>query len=345
MTNLEVPYVSQFDPQSNEDPADNCGPSCVSMILNFYGEKTTVNQIFELTGAIKGQPISIVQLQKAITALGYSSDWETGVTPDNLKAVTDKNIPPIALVHAGDLKSRQDQGFAGGHFIVIDGYRDDGYFANDPDFWGQYRQDGDHHFYTKAEFEQAWSDCTQDNNPNNGLLVIHPKVQPTTGLPANYPDIVHGSTQWDQSVAKYLPNSDPTHTDFPALQAVVAGIQSNATASNNAKEKALSDLVVANQEVTNFQEKLAVEEQQRQDDVKSYLAQINALKPNADATKKMIDTFTGQIGVLQGQVKQLINDKHALANQLAVCQQQNPQPGWLSSLFSAIANLFRKQSK
>lgn len=339
MTNLEVPFVSQFDPQSNEDPADNCGPSCVSMVLNFYGEKTTVNQVYELTGAIKGQPITVAQLQQAIIALGYSSEFETNISIDNLKAIIDQNIPPIVLLHAGDLTSRQDQGFKGGHFVDAVGYRDDGYFVNDPDFWGQFRQDGDHHFYTKADFEKAWNDCAQDGNPNMSVLVIHPKAG---ALPDNFSDIVHGSTQWDAVVGKYIPSADPKHTDFGALQDVVGGIQSTATTAKNAQEKTLQDLAIANQQIENDKEKLALEESQRQADQTNYLAQIEALKPNADATKKLIDTYTGQIGVLQEQAKQLTLDKHELLNKIAALQVGQPQYDAIGNFFLLVASIFRK---
>ena len=39
--NLSVPFISQENPQANEDAADNCGPACATMILNFFGENLT----------------------------------------------------------------------------------------------------------------------------------------------------------------------------------------------------------------------------------------------------------------------------------------------------------------
>src|SRR5689334_12256737 len=100
--NLPVPYISQFDPQANEDPADNCGPDSVAMVLNFYGEKVTVNEIFEKTGSAKGGLITIAQLQGAISSYGYHSEFKTGCTIDDLVNLLKEGVAPIVLVHYGN---------------------------------------------------------------------------------------------------------------------------------------------------------------------------------------------------------------------------------------------------
>jgi Peptidase_C39 like family len=187
--NLPVPFISQEDPQANEDAADACGPDCITMILKYLGEKDiTVNQVFERTGAFKGELITIPQLEKAIASYGYTSEFKTGCRTDDVVALLKQGISPIALVHYENLTSREDQKYKGPHFIVIDGIRDDGIFSNDPDFFAQFRSDGDHHFYTMADFLAAWGNCHLDNNPDNSLLIIHPKdttavVQPQAATP------------------------------------------------------------------------------------------------------------------------------------------------------------------
>lgn len=148
------------------------------MILNYYGENLTTNQVFSLTGAGTGM-INVSQMTTAVKALGYKSAFITNSNTSALKVFLDKNIPVICLVHYGSLNSTQDKKFKGGHFFCVVGYRDDGYFVNDPNFKGDYRADGDHHFYTKEEFEKSWNDCSLDGNPINSMIIIYPKDKPT----------------------------------------------------------------------------------------------------------------------------------------------------------------------
>lgn len=181
--NLPVPFVSQEDPQANEDAADNCGPTSIAMVLTFLGENVTPNQVFEKTGAVKGALITIDQLKQAISSYGYLSDFKTGCTIDDIIALLKQGIAPIVLVHYDNLHSREDVNYKGSHFLVIDGARSDTVFANDPDFFAQFRTDGDHHAYTMTDFLAAWSNCHLDGNPDNSLLIIYPKdkqpAQPT----------------------------------------------------------------------------------------------------------------------------------------------------------------------
>lgn len=174
MVNLDVNYISQWDPTAS-DSRNECGEASAAMILNFYGEHLTPNQITEKTGAGLGL-VSVVQLQQAIKAFGYDSQFVRNATPAHITGYLDKAMPVIALVHYGSLNSTQDKSFKGGHFFAVVGYREDGYFVNDPNFQGQFRQDGDHHFYTKAEFETAWGSCHLDQNPDNCFIVIFPKA-------------------------------------------------------------------------------------------------------------------------------------------------------------------------
>lgn len=175
MTNLSVTYSSQWDPDA-KGSVNDCGPASLKMILKFYGEETTTDEVFKRTGAGPGL-ITIGQMKQAVESYGFTCEFKTGLTPQNLRELLDQQILSVALVHYGSLISRQDRGFQGGHFFLPVGYRDDGYFVNDPNFWGQYRQDGDHHFYTREEFENAWGSCNLDGNPNNSLFIVYPKVK------------------------------------------------------------------------------------------------------------------------------------------------------------------------
>lgn len=171
MKNLIVPYKSQWDDDAGKTNND-CGPACVAMVLNYYGENLTTNEVFDRTGADKGL-ITVSELRKAIYYFKYTSNYLKNCSEEDLKSYIDKDIPPIVLVHYGDLTSRQDKKYTGGHFVLVVGYRSDGFFVNDPDFRGDIRYQGDHHFYTKDEFMKAWGNCSQDKNQNYSLLYIN----------------------------------------------------------------------------------------------------------------------------------------------------------------------------
>lgn len=177
--NLPVKYKSQWDADAIQT-ANDCGPTSIAMILNYFEGKDTYtsDQIFALTGAGKGV-ISMAQMKTALDKLGYTASFLTKVSVADLKIIIDAGVPVIALVHYGSLNSVQDKLFKGGHFFVVRGYRDDGYWVNDPNFQGSFRADGDNHFYTKAEFENAWNNCHLDGNNDNQLIVINKKLGST----------------------------------------------------------------------------------------------------------------------------------------------------------------------
>lgn len=173
--NLSVPYISQWDNIASASKND-CGSVSLTGILNFYGETLTPDQVFEKTGAGPGF-ITLPQLAKAAAYYGYKCEAFTNGTPDAIKGFISQGIPVITVVHYGLLSSRQDINFSGPHIYLTVGFRPDGYFVNDPDFWGQFRKDGDHHFYTTADFENAWEQSALDGNIRNTYMVVYPKKQ------------------------------------------------------------------------------------------------------------------------------------------------------------------------
>lgn len=170
---LSVNFSSQWDQDAGQSNND-CGPCSLKMVLNFYGETVTTDEILGKSGAGKGY-VTLSQLKTAAESYGYSVEAYANGTIDKVKEFIDKGIPVLMVVHYGDLSSRQDIGFSGPHIFLLVGYRDDGYFVNDPDFWGQFRSHGDHHFYKKDELEKAWANSSIDQNVPNTFMVILPK--------------------------------------------------------------------------------------------------------------------------------------------------------------------------
>ena len=175
MKNLEVPYKSQWDSDAGISK-DDCGPTCLAMILNYYGEKVTTDDVFRATGAKIDRYVTISQLIKAGNKWGYKGHWEINCTEVRIKQLLNRRLPPIALIHYEPLSSRQDKNFKGGHFVIMVGEDWDVWIVNDPDFWAQYREHGNHHRYLKPEFIRAWEEAVKDGNSANGLLWFERKT-------------------------------------------------------------------------------------------------------------------------------------------------------------------------
>jgi hypothetical protein len=180
--NLPVPYKSQWDNDATSSSND-CGPASVAMVLSYFGKTVSTDEVSRLANAGTGL-VSVNQLKQAVSSLGFASSFVTSLTPALIDDSLKNNTPLIVLVHYGSLVSRQDKHFTGGHFFVVVGRRSDGgYYVNDPNFKGDLRGQGDHHLYTKEEFEKAWGDCHLDGgNPDFSALVIQPKVEQTSNF-------------------------------------------------------------------------------------------------------------------------------------------------------------------
>lgn len=203
------------------------------MVLNYLKVSCTTDEVWQKTGAGTGF-VTFGQLQKAASQYNIDSHYEPNVTEDYLRQLLDKGVPVICVVHYGDLTSRQDKGFAGPHIFVVVGYRDDGYFVNDPDFWAQYRADGDHHFYTRQEFLAAWHDAIQDGNLPNSILYMdapHLTMQIDTDL---YTKLVTKASNFD-TVANYFAFTEEQKQDPLAGSLVVNHIKQLQAEIDNAK--------------------------------------------------------------------------------------------------------------
>lgn len=304
--NLPVPYSSQWDSDAALSK-DDCGPASIKMILNFYGENLTIDDIFKKTGAAVNSLISIPQMITAINAYGYKARYITGQSIDQLKSYVSRGIPLIALVHYGLLTSRQDKGFSGGHFFDVVGYRDDGYFVNDPDFYSPLRDQGDHHFYTKSDFENAWASCYLDKNPNNSIIVIDKKggnsMVDTIQVDKNvYSMLVNKSTERD-TIRGYLSVPlDPLDDKATKVRESIDGLKNLATGLQR-------QLSTAQTETANYKEK-ADRIQQTSD------ATAKTLQDRIDALENGQKSFDIERESLKGQIDQFAKDKGNLAIEL-----------------------------
>ncbi len=138
----------------------------------------------------------------------------------------------------------------------------------------------------------------------NGPKVTHQDPGSVT-VPGNiYPDIIHGSTEWDKTSTEYLPERDPKKTNFEDVQRVVNGYKSRSTQLENERNEALKKQALAEQEVVNQKDKLANElaKCQREIDVKN--AEISALSGTAKAIEKLRGEYQATISALEIQLRE-----------------------------------------
>jgi hypothetical protein len=181
---LNVPYKSQGDPDAPE--RNDCGPTCVAMLLAAGGHPTSTKDVYAKTGATGGL-ISTSQLQVAAQAYQMTltrfqtsqADWR-----QDLRAYIDQGTPFIALIKYSYLQGRQVE-YADGHFVVVVGYDDAAgqIFINDPLYSGARRDEGAYHPQTEADWEKAWGLTAEDGNRPYVALVPTLKVPfVTTGV-------------------------------------------------------------------------------------------------------------------------------------------------------------------
>lgn len=175
------------------------------------------------------------------------------------------------------------------------------------------------------------------SNADDSTMVIKKSI---------FPGLVHGSSQWDQAVHKYVgADADPNNTDFAALQSVVGGIQSTATSNGNKVADLTSQLATAQQAAANSDEKYTIEKQHHDADVATLEAQVAALTPSSDQFQKLKDTYDGQIADLKQQVTDLLKDKHDFSIQLARARAAQPPKGILETMFPTILAWLSKNVK
>lgn len=238
--NLLVPYKSQWDADASGTYND-CGPASAAMILNYYGNNFTTDEIYKKTGAGSGL-ISWTQLINAIQAVGYVPHLERNQTLDTLRAFIDKDTPPIVLVHYGSLTSTQDKKFKGGHFFVPVGYYADGFFVNDPNFKAPIRQDGDHHNYLTEEFLNAWRDTMQDGNQPFSLLWIERKASPPVPQPP-------GDTIITDPKAKIDLGEDIGVQELQAIRSIITDLRRDLAAEKTNNDEAIKQITKLDGEI------------------------------------------------------------------------------------------------
>lgn len=168
-TVLTVPYKSQFDPDAGQSRND-CGPTCLAMLLNALGLAATTDAVFQRTGAVADGYVSMAQLMRVGESYGAPLEFRRDWTLGELHARINLARPVIALVHYAAF-SELEPGvstqslFKGPHFVLVVGYDDEHVVVHDPLWMGARREEGAYKRWPIAVWDEAWGRCHEDCDP------------------------------------------------------------------------------------------------------------------------------------------------------------------------------------
>lgn len=127
----------------------------------------------------------------------------------------------------------------------------------------------------------------------------------TVVVPADiYPNIIHGSTEWDKTVGEYLPGRDPKTTPFEDVRSVVGGFKSRVTTVEGERDEAIKAQKLAETEAQNQKDKAANIEAKCQRDIEAKNAEVSVLKQSAGDVDKLIQSYEGRIGVVEDALRE-----------------------------------------
>lgn len=185
MNILSVPYVSQITPGALQHNND-CGAASVLMVARAYSQakNMTVDQIYDKIAPAGDTPLSAGGLQAVLNFYQIKSKWMAGVHIHDMFDTLYERRPIIALIHYDPLvkaELTEKKVFRGAHFVVVVGMDIKSICINDPYTTGG----GENLEVPIAVFEQAWTQCNLDGNPDHaGVFMTIPIQDLSIPVPA-----------------------------------------------------------------------------------------------------------------------------------------------------------------
>lgn len=205
---LDIPYRSQWDDDASDHEAD-CGPTCVTMLLNGLGIAITPDGVYQHIGP-KGrrQFTTFTDLRNAALGGGNLTltyeQYNQATALQKLRDHIDNQRALIALVKYEPWQSFTGNQFSGGHFVNVVGYSDDHIFIHDPLFglWAR-RSQGEYYRITHRRFMLGWGGFHFTENPNFSCLVTD-KTFPFVRQPRGFEEEVVAMPAIDEALRRRI---------------------------------------------------------------------------------------------------------------------------------------------
>ncbi len=165
-----VPYYSQV----GNTYRNNCGQACVRMMFGMHRLRhhmedplhLSVDKLKQLLTVERRNGTSFtsdlvnaanwLDLQYAAGTTPFKLVSTNGadirLTPERIRSEIDAGRPCIQLINYEHLSGGWDPNFKSGHYVLVVGYKDDGYCVHDP-YWPEAQ--GAYHWVNGAEFDKA----------------------------------------------------------------------------------------------------------------------------------------------------------------------------------------------
>lgn len=138
-----------------------------------------------------------------------------------------------------------------------------------------------------------------------------------------FPDLVHGSTEWDKTVAKYLPDESPKQKNFEDVQKVLSAHFGRVTEAERMREEVSRELIVAKTEIMNLNDKLANTQSKCQRDLALKETELSAIYSGAKSIDAVKQEYQSTISFLELQLRHEQKRKGELEIELAQCKSSN----------------------
>lgn len=332
------------------DPSDNlynfgCVVTCLTMTACYYGRNETpptINQKLKdknaFTSATPNGPKDLYVpggLSKVFTDIKETRT----VTPSKL---TDGQV--------ADIKNALDQHYpvmigldynpktplADYHFVLIVDYNpndENDFTIADPltggtrslkDYLGWYKPSARNTIESYVVFSGKVPD------DNSSMIQVPAKV---------WPEVVHGSTEWDKTVEEYLPDNDPKKTNFESVQSVVGGYKSRITTIQNELDQTHQKVKELEVEKSNHDKKLADLKDECQRKISLLEQEIKVL----EEFRKLKQSYEGTISDLEGRLRVANETIISLKKQLATGENGNDLVSALIELITTINEILKKR--
>jgi hypothetical protein len=149
-----VPYISQWDSDAHLSRGD-CGIVAAAMVAQWKGIDTTPDAMLRMADLPIGKhSYTFAEVMRAAQSVGLTLNYHFPATWSVIREELCEGRPVVTLLRYGELLGNQDD-FDGSHFLTVVGCTADDVIVNDPDWWGDRRDDGFMRHVPIPEFERA----------------------------------------------------------------------------------------------------------------------------------------------------------------------------------------------
>jgi hypothetical protein len=176
---LAVPYVSQLGAGADMHSNDSGAASAVMLMRAYQKISLTPDEFYTYVGLQGDEYLSVTQLRNAMQSVGLMTDFQAGLSIQDIFNTLASGRPTIALIKYGTLVDAglTEKTFQGPHFAVIVGVDFKSIYIHDPFYTDP--NTGEAHAYPIDIFWKAWRDIATDPslpNPERSLII------PTAGI-------------------------------------------------------------------------------------------------------------------------------------------------------------------